>query len=93
MTTYITAEFNPKDKEALQTYGAKAASTIAKYSGEFLVKGTTNALVGATNYGYKAIIVFPTKELAESWFNSQEYQNLTTVRDQGMEAIFLLISQ
>ena len=59
--------------------------------GEFLVKGPTYELVGSTIYEYKAVIVFPSNEIAKEWFNSPEYQELTTVRDEGMDATFLLI--
>jgi len=91
MTAYITAAFTPKNREMLKTYSAKAAIVIAKYEGEFLIKAPIHALVGTSNYEYKAIIAFPTKKLAESWFKSKEYQDLTAVRDEGMDASFLLI--
>jgi len=91
MTAYVTAEFTPKDTEMLQVYSAKAATTIAKFEGEFLAKGPTQVLVGASVYQYKALIAFPTKEMAESWFNSPEYQSISDVRDQGMSATFMLI--
>lgn len=92
MTSYITAEFTPKNKESLQIYSAKAASTIAQFKGEFLVKGLTQVLVGASDYQYKAIIAFPSKELALGWFDSPEYQQLIDVRNAGMIATFILIT-
>lgn len=91
MTAYITAEFTPKNKEILQTYSAQAASTIAAFKGEFIVKAPIKALEGVTNYEYKAIIAFPTKELAENWYNSPEYQDLISIRNQGMDSNFILI--
>jgi len=92
MTAYITAEFTPKDKEMLQIYSAKAAPLISKFNGEFLVKGSLEALDGSCNFEYKAIISFPSKELAQNWYLSPEYQTLIkNVRDKAMDAHFQLI--
>jgi len=92
MTAYVTAEFTPKNKEMLQTYSAQAASTIAEFQGEFLVKAPIQSLGGKANYEYKAIIAFPSKELAQGWFNSDQYQRLIHVRDKGMDSNFVLIA-
>ena len=91
MPAYITAEFTPQNEEMLQTYSAKAASIISEYGGEFLIKAPIQILGGSNNYEYKAIIEFPSKEQAQSWFDSPQYQALIDVRDQGMESSFLLI--
>ena len=96
MPAYITAEFTPKNKEMLQSYSAKAAYTIAPFDGEFLVNAPIETLGkkgndGKTHYQYKAIIVFPSKELAQNWFSSPEYQSLIEIRDQAMDSNFSLI--
>ena len=91
MTAYITVEFTPKNSDILQSYSAKAAETIAKFKGEFLVKAPLQALDGITNYQYKAIIGFPTKELAENWYHSPGYQSLISLRNEGMDSSFALV--
>ena len=91
MSAYVTAEFTPKNKELLQTYSAKAASVIAEFGGEFLAKAPIQALGGISNYEYKAIIAFPSKEQAQNWFNSPQYQDLIDLRNQGMDSSFLLV--
>jgi uncharacterized protein (DUF1330 family) len=90
MSVYVVVEFNPKDSEKLQAYSADAAAIITKYQGEFLVKGQPQQLCGESNYKMQAIIAFPTRELAETWYNSPEYQALIPLRDQGMDAHFQL---
>lgn len=91
MTAYITVGFTPLNKELIQAYSAKAASTIAKFEGEFLAKAPVQSLSGARLYEYQAIIAFPTKTQAESWYNSAEYQELINLRDRGMNSSFQLI--
>lgn len=91
MTAYVIVGLNPKNSDKLQAYSAGAAPIIAKYKGEFLVKGEPKPLCGEYDYKVQVIIVFPTRELAESWYNSPEYQELIPLRDQGMESNFQVV--
>lgn len=91
MPAYVTVHFTPTDKEKLQQYGASVPKTLAKYSGEFLVKGPSEQLHGDTGFQMQVILVFPTRELAQAWYHSDEYQALIPVRDAGMKAKFQLI--
>ena len=91
MSAYITVGFTPRDEASLQAYGAKAASTIAAFEGEFLAKSPAQALNGVTTYQYQAIIAFPSKAQAENWYNSPQYQALIQLRDEGMDASFQLV--
>jgi uncharacterized protein (DUF1330 family) len=91
MSAYIIVGFTPKNTEQLQEYGASAAPTVANYQGEFLVKGPTQDLQGKYRFKNQVIIAFPTRELAESWYNSPEYQAIIPLRQQGMEADFQIV--
>ncbi len=91
MPAYITVNFTPIDKEKLQQYGAAVPATLAKYSGEYLVKGPAEQLFGDTGFQMQVILVFPSKEMASAWFRSPEYQALLPVREAGMRSQFQLI--
>jgi uncharacterized protein (DUF1330 family) len=91
MSAYIIVGFTPKNTELLQEYGTTAAQTIVKYKGEFLVKGPPQDLQGKYPFKNQVIIAFPTRELAESWYISPEYQAIIPLREQGMEAHFQLV--
>ena len=90
MPAYITVNFTPIDKEKMQQYGAAVPATLAAYSGEYLVKGPAEQLLGDTGFQMQVILVFPTKELATGWYHSPEYRALASVRDAGMRAQFQL---
>jgi uncharacterized protein (DUF1330 family) len=92
MPAYVTVNFTPTDKEKLQQYVAAVPATLAKYSGEFLVKGVFEKLSGNTDYEMQVILVFPTKEQAAGWYHSTDYQALIPLRDVGMRSQFQLIS-
>lgn len=91
MAAYIIVGFTPLDKELIKNYSAKAASTIAKFEGEFLAKSLVQSLSGVSSYEYQAIIAFPSKIKAESWYNSVEYQGLIDLRDRAMNSNFQLV--
>lgn len=92
MSAYIIVGFTPKNRDLLKEYSAKAAPTLSKYQGEFLVKAPVQPLNGKSHPEYQLIIAFPSKILAESWYFSPHYQKLIDLRDQGMEANFQLVA-
>lgn len=91
MTAYIIVGLTPKDSEKLQQYGAGVPPTLAKYSGEVLVKGPVEKLHGQFNYKTQVILAFPTRENAYNWYHSHDYQALISTRDQGMDSQFQLL--
>jgi uncharacterized protein (DUF1330 family) len=92
MPAYITVNFTPTDKEKLQQYISAVPATLARYSGEFLVRGIFETLSGNTDYEMQVILAFPTREQATGWYHSPDYQALIPLRDAGMRSLFQLIS-
>lgn len=90
MSAYITVNFTPTNPDKLQQYGAAVPTTLAKYSGEYLVKGPAEQLSGDTGFQMQVILTFPSRDLALAWYRSPEYQALLAVRDAGMRSQFQL---
>lgn len=91
MPAYIIVGFTPTDQKKLQQYGASVPSTLVKYSGEIIVKGSIEQLHGNLNFQMQVVIEFPSKDMATSWYHSKEYQELIPIRDAGMNSEFQLI--
>ena len=91
MSAYIIVGTTPKDLDSLQQYGALVPATLAKYSGEILIKGPVEQLHGDFNYKAQVIIEFPSKDEALNWYNSDEYQALIAIRNKAMNSQFQLI--
>lgn len=91
MSAYVIAIFTPQDLDKLREYSTLAAPTIAKYSGEMLIKGQADILHGSATDTMTAVIQFPSKELAIAWYASAEYQAIISVRDAGMDSQFRVI--
>lgn len=92
MPAYITVSFTPTNEDKLRQYVAAVPVTLAKYRGEFLVKGVLETLSGNTGYEMQVILGFPTKEQATGWYNSPDYQALIPLRDAAMRSQFQLVS-
>lgn len=91
MTAYVIVGFTIKDEEKLKQYGAAVPPILAKYSGEYLVKGPIETLHGKSDYKMQVIIAFPSREKASAWYHSEEYQALAETRIAGMDSSFQLI--
>lgn len=92
MSTYIIVEFTPLDKDQLSRYSALAAATVAEYGGEFVSKGSAETLSGDSDYSHRAILHFAGVESAKAWYQSESYQKLIPIREQGMRNQFHLIN-
>ena len=91
MPAYITVDFTPIDKDKLQKYGAAVPGTLARFAGEYLVKGPAEQLLGDAAFQMQVILAFPSKELALAWYHSPAYQALVPVRDAAMRSQFRLV--
>lgn len=91
MSSYIIVESNVLDVEKLKQYGQLAAPTVAKYGGEFVVKGKAISMHGDNQYTNRAVIKFTDKATAEAWYASDAYQALVELRNQAMHSQFHLV--
>lgn len=91
MSALIIVDLTPKDPEKLNQYSALAGKTLADFDGEFIAKGPIESLFGAAEYQTKVVIQFPSREKAENWYHSDDYQMLLELRTQGMDCQFHLV--
>ncbi len=92
MSAFVVVDLTPANEDKFKEYGTAAAATIARHGGEFLVRGPTETLNGGGHHQLKAIIRFPDRAAALGWYQSDEYQALIPLRDQGMDAVFHLVA-
>ena len=92
MSAYIIIEFTVKDPDIVrEKYGATAGQTAKEHGGEVLANGNWEILHGDRTLTSGAIMRFPDRESAVSWYNSPEYQQLIDVRSVAMDARFSLL--
>ena len=93
MVAYVIAERTEQwDESVFAAYGPLAAASIAKFGGRYLAKGADVGLLeGEGRPLAMALLEFPSREQAEAWFASDDYQAAARIRRAGAKNRFLVI--
>ena len=71
---YVIAQINVTDPEAYPTYVAMVGPIVAKFGGEFLVRGGRSESHEGTSPGDRTVVIrFPSYEAAYAWYHSDDY--------------------
>ena len=78
---YVIAQINVTQPEIYPGYIALVGPTIAKFGGEFIVRGGRSVSYEGTPPGDRNVVIrFPTYELAEKWYHSEDYKEAKALR-------------
>ena len=81
MTVYLIAQLTINDRERYRRYAEGFVEIFAKYGGKLLsVDEEPEVLEGDWPYARTVLLSLPSKEQAEAWYNSAEYQALAQHR-------------
>jgi uncharacterized protein (DUF1330 family) len=95
MATYFIVEVLRVKDEALYKRFAEAARSVnEKYHGEYIIRSSNVTLVSGTLKPERVILIrFPNEKALKDCFDSQEYQQLTPLREQSTESRAFYINQ
>ena len=92
MPAYLISDILVKDPQAFQTYRTRAAVSIAKYGGRYLVRGgDIEPLEGVRSPQNIVVVEFPDLEAARTWYRSPEYAYALQVRDQALSRELIIV--
>lgn len=92
MSAYIISDVSVRDAEAFQTYRTRAADSIKRYGGRYLVRGgAIESLEGAWAPQALIVVEFPSVEQARMWYRSSEYASALAVRDASLSRNLILV--
>ena len=78
---YVIAQINVTDLEAYPDYVAKVGPVVARFGGEFLVRGgRSESHEGAPPGKRNVLIRFPSFERARDWYHSKDYAEAKALR-------------
>ncbi len=82
MSAYILFDnLTVTSPEDLETYKSQVAEVVEKHQGKYVVLGgKTRVVEGSVTPSYLVMIQFPSFEMAENWYDSDEYKNLKALR-------------
>ena len=94
MAAYMIAHVTVKNAEKLPEYSSQAGPTFAPFGGAPVARGKVVEVLTGTHAGHAALIVkFPDAQSARDWYNSPAYQALSPLRDEAIDATFVLIEE
>lgn len=87
MSALMIATITVKDQEKFQQYLAKTQKVAASYGAELLFRGKVDRSLTDhdKDHGLTVIVRFPSIEKINEWIDSEEYQPLIPLRDEGTD--------
>jgi uncharacterized protein (DUF1330 family) len=87
MSAYVIYQGEVFDLTLYEEYKLKAAASIAAAGGRYIVRGgEVEVLEGEPPMGRTVILEFPTMDAALTWYRSEEYTQIRTIRDRAAHA-------
>ena len=90
MAAYVVVHATKKDDQKFEEYASVAGPSIIANGGEILTRGPSTLLAGSSPHSMMVIAKFPSREEAEKWYNSSEYQEIIPTREKAMDSVFVL---
>jgi uncharacterized protein (DUF1330 family) len=81
MKAFVIAAETLKDEPMFSEYRKAVPATLEAFGGRFIVRGgNLKLLEGEWPHSRLVIIEFPSREAAEGWYRSPEYQKIIGLR-------------
>ena len=92
MAAFLVSDVSIRDADAFQTYRTRAADSIARHGGRYLVRGgDVDPLEGTWSPRTIIVVEFPSMEQAHAWYRSPEYASALDVRDKALSRNLILV--
>ncbi|MFT5196450.1 MAG: hypothetical protein ACI85U_003483 [Candidatus Promineifilaceae bacterium] len=92
MTAYLIARVNVTDMEQYKEYMKLSPGIIKKYGGKFVARGGgLITLEGEAETNRVVIVEFPSSEVAQEMYASEEYQAAIKVRENAADGQFIIV--
>ena len=93
MSAYVVAQYRVTNPEAFQQYPPAVIPTILAHGGEVLAADFTAQVIEGQPQPVTVVLRFPTKEAAQTWYQSAEYQAIKHLRLDNSEAGTVVIAE
>ncbi len=89
---YLVGQITVTHPEAYAVYSAQVPQTIAAFGGKYLVRGGhATQLEGQAQGERHVVIEFPSRTMAEAWYNSADYQRILPQRLNNSTGALVLV--
>jgi uncharacterized protein (DUF1330 family) len=88
---YFISEFEVTDAVGIRPYSAAVESTFKPFGGWFVVRGGNVASLEGAPVPRVIMIAFPTRELAQAWYDSDVYAAIRPIRERSANSrVFIM---
>lgn len=92
MTAYIIGDVEVENEEGYRDYTSRTPASIAKFGGEFIVRGGNPAeLEGGWSPSRVVVLRFPDRASAQAWYDSDDYQPLKALRHKNSTGRLIIL--
>jgi len=92
MACYSVGHIKVTNMDGYQEYVRQVPATIAAHGGKYLVRGGhCTDIEGTMPYDRHVVLEFATREAAEGWYNSPEYQAILPIRLANSEGVMTFV--
>jgi len=87
MPAYMISQVTVTDQQKFESYIAKTRPIAAKFGGKPVAIGTQPKMLNGEGDGHQMVFVIEFESMAvlENWHNSDEYQALIPLREEGSD--------
>lgn len=94
MKAYVIFQAEILDTNQYEKYKEAVAPTIAAAGGRYLIRGGDPILLEGYSTGLRTVILeFPSRSVALTWFNSEEYAAIKLLRLSAARATVQLVDE
>ena len=92
MKAFVIAAETIKDQAMFDQYREEVVGTVTQFGGQFIARGgNLTVLEGEWPHLRLVIIEFPSRDAAEGWYNSVEYQKIISLRHKSSVGNLIIV--
>ena len=91
MKAYVIAVDTVHDAAMMGEYGKVVAATLVPFEGKFLARGGAHTVLEGEWQPRTVILEFPSREAAEGWYRSADYQKIIGLRQNSASGNLVII--
>ena len=89
---YLIGQVTIHNTEGYLNYSQHVPATLAQYGGKYLIRGgNSTQLEGIAQGNRRVVIEFASRQAAETWYNSPEYQAILPHREANSEGHIAIV--
>jgi uncharacterized protein (DUF1330 family) len=91
VSAYLVANYKLTNPDAYQAYVPAVLPTLEAHGAEVLVADYESEAVEGTPHSVTIVLRFPSKDAAQAWYRSPEYQSVINLRTDNTEGFVVFV--